>query len=109
MVTVEDLESFLIRMDVDYEELEPGMFLVQSNTDGAPMVVHHSAPLLLVRLKVMDLPESDAGFFDLYKHLLELKMSLRVEPPGAHGLLLCEQPSRCRHHAGRQIAGHHRK
>ncbi len=84
MVTVEDLESFLIRMDVDYEELEPGMFLVQSNADGAPMVVHHSVPLLLIRLKVMDLPESDDGFFDLYKHLLELNATDVVH--GAYGI-----------------------
>ena len=84
MVTVEDLESFLIRMDVDYEELEPGMFLVQSTADGAPMVVHHSAPLLLVRLKVMDLPVEDQGLFDLYKRLLVLNATDVVH--GAYGI-----------------------
>ncbi len=84
MVTREDLESFLIRMDVDYEELEEGMFLVQSKTGGAPMVVHHSPPLLLVRLKVTDLPEHDTGFFDLYKRLLVLNASDVVH--GAYGI-----------------------
>lgn len=84
MVTVEDLESFIIRMDSDYEELEEGMFLVQSRNDGAPMVVHYSAPLLLVRIKVMDLPEEDAGLFDLYKRLLELNATDVVH--GAYGI-----------------------
>jgi hypothetical protein len=84
MVNVEDLESFLIRMDAEYEELEEGMFLVQSKADGAPMVVHYSPPLLIVRLKVMDLPEEDSGFFDLYKRLLELNATDVVH--GAYGI-----------------------
>ena len=84
MVTREDLESFLIRMDVDYEELEEGLFLVQSKTNGAPIVVHYSQPLLLVRLKVIDLPSDDAGLFDLYKHLLELNATDVVH--GAYGI-----------------------
>lgn len=84
MVTVEDLESFFIRMDADYEELEEGMFLVQSQNDGAPLVVHYSAPLLLVRMKVMDLPAEDSGLFDLYKRLLELNATDVVH--GAYGI-----------------------
>ena len=54
MVTREDLESYLIRMDLDFEEVDEGMFLVQPKNDGTPVVVHHSPPLLVVRLKVMD-------------------------------------------------------
>jgi hypothetical protein len=57
MVTRDDLESFLIRMDLDFNEVDDGMYIVHSPNDGPPVVVHHSPPLLLVRLKVMDLPE----------------------------------------------------
>ena len=57
MVTREDLESYLIRMDLEFEEVDEGMFLVQPRNDGPPVVVHHSPPLLLVRLKVMEMPE----------------------------------------------------
>jgi hypothetical protein len=57
MVTRDDLESFLIRMDLEFEEVDEGMFLVQPRNDGPPMVVHHSPPLLLARLKVMNIPE----------------------------------------------------
>lgn len=60
MVTKEDLESYLMRMDADFEEVDDGMFLVRSDDEGGPaIVVHHDDPLLLVRLKVMDLPQSD--------------------------------------------------
>ncbi len=83
MVTREDLESFLIRMDLDYEELEEGMFLVQGTSGGAPVVVHHSSPLLIVRLKVMDLPAHD-DMTDLYRTLLELNATDVVH--GAYGI-----------------------
>jgi len=60
MVTREDLESYLIRMDLDFEEVDEGMFLVQPRNEGPPVVVHHSPPLLVARLKVMKLPEGNA-------------------------------------------------
>ena len=47
MVTRDDLESFLIRMDMDWNEVDEGMFLVQSPSGG--VVVHLSDPVLLVR------------------------------------------------------------
>jgi hypothetical protein len=50
MVTRDDLESYLIRMDLDFEEVDDGMFLVHPRNDGPPVVVHHSPPLLVVRL-----------------------------------------------------------
>ena len=70
MVTREDLESFLIRMDMDWSEVDEGMFLVQSPSGG--VVVHFSDPVLLVRLKVMDLPNGESDLAELYRALLEL-------------------------------------
>ena len=84
MVTREDLESFLIRMDLEYDEVDEGMFLVQGRNSGLPVVVHHADALLLIRMKVMDLPESmddEAGF---YRTLLELNATDVVH--GAYGL-----------------------
>ena len=69
MVTRDDLESFLIRMDLDFNEVDDGMYLVHTPNDGPPVVVHHSPPLLVVRLKVMDLPEGK-GLGGLYERLL---------------------------------------
>lgn len=84
MVTREDLESFLIRMDLDYEEIDDGMYLVKSRNGGPPIVIHHSAPLLLVRIKVMDLPEGGGDRTDLYRTLLTLNVTDVVH--GAYGI-----------------------
>ena len=85
MVTREDIESYLLRMeDLECEEIEEGMYLVQSRTDGPPIVVNHSPPLLLLRMKVMDLPEAGAGDAKLFRTLLELNATDMVH--GAYGL-----------------------
>lgn len=83
MVTREDLESFLIRMDLEYEEVDDGMYLVRSRNGGPPMVVHHSPPLLLLRMKVMDLREGE-GSAELFRTLLELNATDVVH--GAYGI-----------------------
>jgi hypothetical protein len=84
MVTREDLESFLIRMDLEYEEIEPGMYLVRGRNSGLPMVVHHADSLLLIRMKLMDMPEAGDGKTDLYRTLLELNATDVVH--GAYGI-----------------------
>ena len=83
MVTREDLESYLIRMDLEFDEVDEGMFLVQPKSDGPPVVVHHSPPLLLVRLKVMEMPAGqDLG--ELFKSLLVWNATDVVH--GAYGI-----------------------
>jgi len=84
MVTREDLESFFIRMDVEYEEVEKGMYLVRGRHSGYPTVVHHADNLLLIRMKVMDLPELDEHALELYRTLLELNATDIVH--GAYGI-----------------------
>ena len=84
MVTREDLESFLIRMDVEYEEVDDGMFLARGRNEGVPIVLHYSAPLLLIRMKLMDLPAEGAGSAELYRTLLELNATDVVH--GAYGI-----------------------
>lgn len=83
MVTRDDLESFLIRMELDYEEVDPGMFLIRGQDHGLPVVVHYADDLLLIRMKVMDLPEGD-GNLDLFRTLLELNATDVVH--GAYGI-----------------------
>ena len=84
MVTREDLESFLIRMDLEYQEIDEGMYLVRGRNSGLPMVIHYSAPLLLIRMKVMDLPEDRPGEAELFRTLLELNATDVVH--GAYGI-----------------------
>jgi hypothetical protein len=83
MVTREDLESYLIRMDLDFEEVDQGMFLVHPRNEGPPVVVHHSPPLLVVRLKVMGVPRGkDLG--ELFETLLVWNATDVVH--GAYGI-----------------------
>jgi hypothetical protein len=84
MVTRDDLESYLIRMDLEYDEVDPGMFPVRGRYSGTPVVVHHADALLLIRMKLMDLPEGKDGRLELYRTLLELNASDVVH--GAYGI-----------------------
>jgi hypothetical protein len=84
MLTREDVESFLMRMQQDFEEVEPGMWVVQSGGDGAQSVVHHSPPLLLLRAKVLEVPDDQRRCADLYRRLLELNATDLVH--GAYGI-----------------------
>jgi hypothetical protein len=83
MVTRDDLESFLIRMDLDFSEVDDGMFLVQGANHGAPVVVHHTPPLLVIRMKVMSLP-AEGDLTGLYKTLLVWNATDVVH--GAYGI-----------------------
>ena len=73
MITREDLESYMFRLDVDVEEVDDGMWLLKPE-EGTQIVCIHSPPVVLLRLKMMDLPPDaeDARFAPLYKRLLEL-------------------------------------
>ena len=84
MLTREDLESFLIRMEVDYEEIDAGMFLVRGRNAGLPFVVHYADNLLLIRMKLMDMPEAGDGHLALYRTLLELNATDLVH--GSYGI-----------------------
>ena len=85
MVTREDFESFLIRMDIDWEEVDEGMYLFRGRGGGPHIVAHHSPPLLLLRTKVMDLADDDAETSaELYRTLLVLNATDVVH--GAYGI-----------------------
>jgi len=83
MVSREDLESYFIRMGAEYEEIADGMYLVRSGEEALPVVVDHAPPLLVLRLKVMDLPGGGGGE-KLFRTLLELNAADMVH--GAYGI-----------------------
>lgn len=83
MVTREDVESFLLRLEEEsVEEVEPGMWVVTQ--DGASLVVNHTPPLLVLRTKVLEVPKEGSRCTELFRKLLELNASDLVY--GAYGI-----------------------
>ena len=84
MTSKEDVESYLIRMGVEYEEVDDNMWLLKPQ-DTAGVVVNFTPPVVLLRLKVMELPRSGDGLLaPFYRRLLELNASDIVH--GSYGI-----------------------
>jgi len=86
MVTRDDMQSWLDRLDggnLDVSELEPGIWLART-PEGAEVVVSHAPPMVLLRVRVMELPKAVAARADLYRQLLEYNARELVH--GSYGL-----------------------
>lgn len=88
MVNREDIESFLIRAEVDFEELGEGIWLVHLVTtqpgEHPGIVVTHQPPVVVFRSDIRDLPLDDEDQLRLYRRLLELNAQDLVH--GAYGV-----------------------
>ena len=85
MINREDLESFFIRMDVEAEEVEENIWVLHGEEGGADVVVTYAPPVVLLRIKVMDLPDApDAALAGFFRRLLELNASDLVH--GSYGI-----------------------
>jgi hypothetical protein len=88
MVTREDVEAFLDRLDVEgatHSEIQSGMWIVRPGGElDADVVVHYSPPVLLLRMKVMDLPKDERALSTLARRLLQLNASELVH--GSYGI-----------------------
>ena len=86
MVNREDVVNFLNRMELDYEEVSDGMWLAYPDEEhgGTPLVISHAPPLLVFRLKVLDVPRDGDKCHQLYRRLLEANASEMVH--AAYGL-----------------------
>jgi hypothetical protein len=88
MVNKEDIEGFLDRLSAEgasYKEVEPGLWVVKPG--GAldfDVVVHFSPPVVVLRVKVMELPKDRATLAELSRRLLELNASDLVH--GSYGI-----------------------
>jgi len=72
MVTRDDVENYLLRMELEFEEVDDGMWVAQTGADGASLVVNHSPPVLVFRAKVLDIPKDRERSAGLFERLLEL-------------------------------------
>jgi hypothetical protein len=88
MISREDLESFLIRTEMDHREIGDAMWLVDpvkdAEEDHPAVVVSLSPPLVILRASIGMAPEGDHAQLKLFQKLLELNASDLVH--GAYGL-----------------------
>ena len=88
MVTKEDIEGWLNRLAADgasFSEVEPGLWIVRPSGElDFSVVVHFSPPVVLLRVKVMTLPNNATAVATLSRRLLELNASDLVH--GSYGI-----------------------
>ena len=86
MMTREDLLSFFDRLyggSLTVVELEPNIWLVRTPED-AEVVVHYAPPVVILRVRVMELPASEPRQGELFRQLLEYNARDLVH--GSYGL-----------------------
>ncbi|HEX9869513.1 MAG TPA: hypothetical protein VGC99_13150 [Candidatus Tectomicrobia bacterium] len=79
MATRDDIEHYIIQMDYPFESIESNMWVIH---DTANIVVTYDLPLVLFRMKLMDIPHERREAF--FKLLLELNASQMIH--GAYGI-----------------------
>ena len=88
MVTREEIETFLDKLASDgasHTEVEPGLWLVRPSGEmDFDVVVHYSPPVVVLRVKVMNLPSSEEAVATLSRRLLQLNASDLVH--GSYGI-----------------------
>jgi hypothetical protein len=86
MITRDDLLSFFDRLyggTLTVMELEPNIWLVRT-PDDAEVVVHYAPPVVILRVRVMELPASEPRRGELFRQLLEYNARDLVH--GSYGL-----------------------
>ena len=86
MITRDDLLSFFDRLyggSLTIMELEPNLWLVRT-PDDAEVVVHYAPPVVILRVRVMELPASEPRRGELFRQLLEYNARDLVH--GSYGL-----------------------
>src|SRR3970040_553080 len=84
MRTVEDLEHYLIRLGMPYEEIGAGTWVIHDEFDQIDtIVVRWAPPMVVFRVKLMDV-DGGKNNPELFRKLLELNASDMVA--GAFGI-----------------------
>jgi hypothetical protein len=86
MISRDDIQSWLERLEggnLDVRELEPNLWLVRTG-EGAEVVVHYAPPVVILRMRVMELPAQEPRRSELFRQLLELNARELVH--GSYGL-----------------------
>jgi hypothetical protein len=83
MTTREDVRAYLDRLDLPVESVAEDMWLVRTN-EGAELIVHYAPPVLVLRVRVMQLPAKAKQAADLNRMLLEFNARDLVH--GSYGI-----------------------
>jgi Tir chaperone family protein CesT len=86
MITREDIQSFLDRLEagaLTIAEIEPNLWIART-PDDAEVVVHYAPPVVILRVRVMELPASEPRRSELFRQLLEYNARELVH--GSYGL-----------------------
>ncbi len=86
MISREDVQSWLERLaggSLEIRELEPNLWLVRTE-EGAEVVVHYAPPVVILRMRVMELPGQAPRRSELFRQLLELNARELIH--GSYGL-----------------------
>lgn len=83
MTTREDVRAFLDRLDLPVESVAEDMWLVRT-AEGAELVVHYAPPVLVLRVRVMQLPTDAKQASGLSRMLLEFNARDLVH--GSYGI-----------------------
>jgi len=79
MATRDDIEHYLIQIGYPYESVDSNMWVIRNTAD---VVVTIDPPLVVFRMKLMEIPGSHRE--NLFKLLLELNASQMIH--GAYGI-----------------------
>jgi hypothetical protein len=70
MITREDVQAWLDRLEMPAESVAEDIWLVRTE-EGAELAVHFAPPVLVLRVRVMQLPAEAGRAGELFRQLLE--------------------------------------
>ena len=80
--SVEDVQSYLLKMELAYEEPREGTWVVSGLAGVDKLIITLAGPVIVFRVKVMDVPRHHRE--DLFRTLLELNATEMMH--GAYGI-----------------------
>ena len=86
MKTAADIQDFLLRLELPYEEPTDGTFVIQGQDGLDNIVLTLAGPVVVFRVKLMEVPQHAAGAQreELFRTLLELNAAEMMH--GAYGV-----------------------
>jgi hypothetical protein len=86
MKTAADIQDFLIKLELPYEEPREGTFVIQGHDGLDTIVITLAGPVLVFRVKLMEVPRARPGSDreELFRTLLELNATEMMH--GAYGV-----------------------